>query len=103
MSQKALLRRRLLDQQLVHPLYDRPEDVVVWMGAMQAQDYGWVRWALGHQEPAASFLRRLLPGGGQGCRSHGEVRSLRLKQAKAACPVQLMVLRICHCLCSWCG
>lgn len=38
---------RLLDQQLICPLFTAPHDVVEWMGAMQAQDYRMMRWAVG--------------------------------------------------------
>lgn len=37
---------RLLSQQLVSPQYDTPAEVVDYMGAMQAQDYRMVRWAV---------------------------------------------------------
>lgn len=38
---------RLLSQQLISPQFTKPEDVVAHMGAMQAQDYRMVRWAVG--------------------------------------------------------
>jgi len=38
---------RQLSQQLATPQFDHPADLVRWMGAMQAQDYSMVRWALG--------------------------------------------------------
>lgn len=38
---------RLLSQQLISPQWDRPSEVVAHMGAMQAQDYRMVRWAVG--------------------------------------------------------
>ena len=37
---------RLLNQQLICPLFSTPHDVVEWMGAMQAQDYKMMRWAV---------------------------------------------------------
>lgn len=37
---------RLLNQQLVCPQFTSPHDVVEWMGAMQAQDYRMMRWAV---------------------------------------------------------
>lgn len=39
--------QRLLNQQLICPQFDMPRDVVSWMGAMQAQEYRMVRWAVG--------------------------------------------------------
>ncbi|MDU1891027.1 MAG: winged helix DNA-binding domain-containing protein [Dysgonomonas sp.] len=38
---------RLLSQQLVNPSFNNPKDLVSWMGAVQAQDYKMVKWALG--------------------------------------------------------
>lgn len=37
---------RLSSQQLVKPRFSLPEDVVSFMGAVQAQDYGMAKWAL---------------------------------------------------------
>ena len=37
---------RLLNQQLVCPQFSKPQEVVAWMGAMQAQDYRMMRWAV---------------------------------------------------------
>ena len=39
--------RRLLNQQLICPQFITPHDVVAWMGAMQAQEYKMMRWAVG--------------------------------------------------------
>lgn len=38
---------RLWSQQLVKPEFKDPKELVAWMGAVQAQDYRMVRWALG--------------------------------------------------------
>ena len=38
---------RLLNQQLICPQFTSPHDVVSWMGAMQAQEYKMMRWAVG--------------------------------------------------------
>ena len=37
---------RLLNQQLIAPQYSKPEDVVAHFGAMQAQEYRMMRWAV---------------------------------------------------------
>lgn len=37
---------RLLNQQLVAPQFSKPEDVVSHFGAMQAQEYRMMRWAV---------------------------------------------------------
>ena len=39
--------QRLLGQQLICPEFTSPHDVVEWMGAMQAQEYRMMRWAVG--------------------------------------------------------
>lgn len=41
------ISQRLLNQQLICPQFTRPHDVVAWMGAMQAQEYRMMRWAVG--------------------------------------------------------
>lgn len=46
---------RLLNQQLVSPQFTKPEDVVAHMGAMQAQDYRMVRWAVAMRTKSSSF------------------------------------------------
>ena len=38
---------RLLGQQLICPQFNSPHEVVSWMGAMQAQEYRMMRWAVG--------------------------------------------------------
>ena len=38
---------RQISQQLAFPTFAKPEEVVAWMGAMQAQDYNMVKWAVG--------------------------------------------------------
>ena len=39
--------QRLLNQQLICPQFSSPHDVVEWMGAVQAQEYRLMRWAVG--------------------------------------------------------
>ena len=41
------ISQRLLNQQLICPQLATPHEVVSWMGAMQAQDYRMMRWAVG--------------------------------------------------------
>lgn len=38
--------KRLQSQRIAGPKFDTPEDVVRWMGAVQAQDYGQAVWAI---------------------------------------------------------
>ena len=41
------ISQRLLNQQLICPQLTTPYEVVAWMGAMQAQEYRMMRWAVG--------------------------------------------------------
>lgn len=45
--------RRLKSQRVGDTMLKSPEEVVAWMGAMQAQDYGMARWAVGVRLPEA--------------------------------------------------
>lgn len=47
MTSAALLYLRLLNQQLLNSSYKKPEKLVQWMGAIQAQDYAGCKWAVG--------------------------------------------------------
>ena len=46
---------RLLSQQLAAPRFKEPEEVVSWFGAMQAQDYKGMRWAVEMRTCRPSF------------------------------------------------
>src|SRR5690349_4109437 len=39
--------RRLFQQRLIGPSFASPEEVVGWLGAVQAQEYAGAKWALG--------------------------------------------------------
>ena len=47
MTREEAITMRLSCQQLVNPRFDSPEEVVDWMGMVQAQDYSHFRWAVG--------------------------------------------------------
>lgn len=47
MKTDALLQLRLQNQQLLSTSYKKPEELVRWMGAVQAQDYAGCKWAVG--------------------------------------------------------
>ncbi len=47
---------RLLSQQLAAPQFKDPAEVVAWFGAMQAQDYRGMRWAVAMRTCRPSFL-----------------------------------------------
>jgi hypothetical protein len=42
-----IARQRLSNQHLVRPQFDKPGDLVAWLGAVQAQDYLGALWAVG--------------------------------------------------------
>ncbi len=42
-------KRRLRNQRLIGPRFDRAADVVGWLGAVQAQDYHGAKWAVGQR------------------------------------------------------
>ena len=46
MNQVDIALLRLQQQQLASPVYERAEQVVGWLGALQAQDYGMAKWAV---------------------------------------------------------
>ena len=47
MNKQEAIQIRMLNQQLLFPLYQKPQNIVAWQGAMQAQDYNYFRWAIG--------------------------------------------------------
>ena len=47
---------RLLSQQLAAPQFKDPADVVAWFGAMQAQDYRGMRWAVAMRTIRPSYV-----------------------------------------------
>jgi len=49
-----IARQRLRNQHLARPQFDKPSDVVAWLGAVQAQDYLGALWALGLRTTAAN-------------------------------------------------
>jgi Winged helix DNA-binding domain len=54
MTRKNIPHQRLLHQHIARPSFDHPSQVVQWMGAMQAQDYGQVLWAVALRTVAAT-------------------------------------------------
>ena len=47
---------RLLSQQLICPIFEDPSEVVSWFGAIQAQDYRAMRWAVASRTKKPSFM-----------------------------------------------
>ena len=51
MINKDLAHRRMHNQQLIGSAFSKPEEIVAWFGAVQAQDYLAAKWALGLRLP----------------------------------------------------
>jgi hypothetical protein len=51
------VRRRLRNQRLTGPGFERPGEVVSWLGAVQAEDYAGAKWAVGQRMAAATDAR----------------------------------------------
>ncbi|HEU4770150.1 MAG TPA: winged helix DNA-binding domain-containing protein [Pyrinomonadaceae bacterium] len=47
MNKSAIVGQRLQNQRLASSRFQKPADVVRWLGAVQAQDYNAAKWALG--------------------------------------------------------
>ena len=56
---------RLLNQQLVSPQFDTPAELVGYMGAMQAQEYRMMRWAVAMRtkKPSAKAFKKAFDSG----------------------------------------
>jgi hypothetical protein len=57
--------QRLINQRLTRPGSRRPEDVVAWLGAVQAQEYAAARWGVGQRMAASTDadVRRAVDAG----------------------------------------
>ncbi len=55
MTSSDIIRYRLYNQQISHFKFKRPEDVVRWMGAMQAQDFPGALWSVGLRTPNSTL------------------------------------------------
>jgi hypothetical protein len=49
-----LRQQRLLNQRLIGAPFERPEEAVRWLGAVQSQDYPGAKWALGQRTRGAT-------------------------------------------------
>lgn len=56
-NKQEAIQIRMLNQQLLSPLYQKPQDIVVWQGAMQAQDYNYFRWAIGIRQRTPQLVQ----------------------------------------------
>jgi len=51
MTSSEIIKLRLFNQQIVGKKFAKPQELVSWMGAVQAQDYGMAKWAIGLRVP----------------------------------------------------
>ena len=49
-----IAQQRLYNQRLTSPTFDTAQEVVAWLGAVQAQDYAGAKWALGQRMKTAT-------------------------------------------------
>lgn len=65
MTETDLVYRRLYNQRIAGEQCERPEDVVRWLGAIQAQDYLQALWAIGlrTRQPSASAVEQAIADG----------------------------------------
>ena len=47
MTSSEIATQRIINQQLAGTKFKSANEIVSWMGAMQAQDYGMAKWAIG--------------------------------------------------------
>src|SRR5712692_5433478 len=47
MTNLDIAQQRLYNQLITQPMFEKPEDIVRWLGAVQSQDYAAAKWALG--------------------------------------------------------
>jgi hypothetical protein len=53
MDPSAISQLRLINQQITGTTFTSPQEIVGWMGAMQAQDYAMLKWAVGARLPGS--------------------------------------------------
>ena len=51
MTNSEIIHRRLLNQQIARSKFKRPQEIVTWLVAMQAQEYAMAKWAIGLRVP----------------------------------------------------
>lgn len=47
MTNLDIAQQRIYNQHIASPIFKEPQDIVKWMGAVQAQDYAGAKWAIG--------------------------------------------------------
>jgi hypothetical protein len=53
MTCSEIIKLRLFNQQLAETKFTKPQEFVSWMGAIQSQDYGMAKWAIGLRVPGS--------------------------------------------------
>jgi DNA glycosylase AlkZ-like len=54
MNVSEILKLRLINQQIYRTSFQRPHDLVAWLGAIQAQDYASAQWSIGLRSPQST-------------------------------------------------
>lgn len=54
MTPAQILQLRLYNQQIAATKFKKPEDVVGWLGAVQAQDFAGAKWSVGLRLPGST-------------------------------------------------
>ena len=54
MNSVDIVQQRAINQQLTGTKFTSAQEIVTWMGAMQAQDYAMVKWAIGIRLPGST-------------------------------------------------
>lgn len=54
MTSTDIINYRLVNQQIAETKFTKPQEIVAWMGAMQAQEYAMAKWAIGVRLPHAT-------------------------------------------------
>lgn len=51
MTTTDILRARLINQQIAGTTFNKPQEIVAWLGAMQSQEFAMAKWAIGLRLP----------------------------------------------------
>jgi hypothetical protein len=54
MTNSTIAHQRLANQRISTPIFERPAEVVQWLGAVQAQDFAGAKWAIGRRMRVAT-------------------------------------------------
>ncbi|HLZ59423.1 MAG TPA: winged helix DNA-binding domain-containing protein [Ktedonosporobacter sp.] len=54
MTNLDIAHQRLSRQRIAHTAFEKPAEVVQWLGAVQSQDYGAAKWAVGQRTAAST-------------------------------------------------